>query len=356
LADNEEFEFRQRLEREQAALTPAATRRTPRQMMSWEQYKQASERAPYESAARVTDIAAKFLPPGGAAAVGTAARVLPEAAQMMTGANIGKATVPLFEAGARNVMQRAIKPTWDQLKSGDAAVAIDTLLEKGLNPTQGGVQALKEMISVLDKEVSGRVDFAKTYFGAKVKLSDIAKDMRSTFREFANQVDRGADLKTLRETWTRFKNDYFPGGRSEMDVTKAHELKRGTYKRLGEKPYDKVTNPAGTSAQMSLASALRSGVGRAVPEAMPALEEEAKLMKTLGVTERRALMELNKNLGGLALLTHSPEGFAAFMADKSAAFKSIVARMLYNMPRYDALTAAGVAIPGSMSLQDLSQR
>ena len=50
-------------------------------------------------------------------------------------------------------------------------------------------------------------------------------------------------------------------------------------------------------------------------------KKEAQLIDTLDVVERRALMELNKNPGGLTLLAENPLAAAAFQADKSALFK-----------------------------------
>jgi len=50
-------------------------------------------------------------------------------------------------------------------------------------------------------------------------------------------------------------------------------------------------------------------------------------------------MELNKNPMGLSLLSGSGAAWAAFMADRSAAFKSLAARML------NRTNQAGAAAP-----------
>ncbi len=64
------------------------------------------------------------------------------------------------------------------------------------------------------------------------------------------------------------------------------------------------------------------------------------------------MMDLNKNPGSLAWLAHNPSSFAAFMADKSALFKSLAARMIYR-----AAPAAGAAMgaPAGVSLYEIGR-
>jgi hypothetical protein len=107
-------------------------------------------------------------------------------------------------------------------------------------------------------------------------------------------------------------------------------LKRGTYRALGEKTYGEMGSAA-TEAQKALARGLREEVAAKVPETVAPLAREADLMNVMGVAERRALMEANKNPMGLALLAKNPYAWAGFMADKSALFKSTVARLLNTL-------------------------
>lgn len=310
----------------------------------------AADRGAYEAGGNITDLAARIgLPPEVAAGAGFAGNVALQALPTLIGGEIAKAgTVPL-KSFSKDWMSRALKPTLEQKKSGDAAVAIDTLLKKGINPTEGGVTKLKQMIGSLEDDISSLVQKS----GAEVNRSDIVPAVKVTFDKFKNQVNRGADMNTLKSSWGEFLKTYFPGGRPTIPVQEAHRLKQGTYKMLGERPYLKELNPAATEAQMAIASGLREGVGKAVPDALPLLAEQQKLIQTLNVAERRALMDLNKNPGGLALLAHNPASFAAFMADKSTLFKSIVARMANAV-------AERPAIPqnigrGTVSLYEMSR-
>jgi hypothetical protein len=59
--------------------------------------------------------------------------------------------------------------------------------------------------------------------------------------------------------------------------------------------------------------------------------EESRLLTTLSVAERRALMEMNKNPMGLLRWLTTRSAWAMFMADKSALFKSLAARAVNSM-------------------------
>jgi hypothetical protein len=110
---------------------------------------------------------------------------------------------------------------------------------------------------------------------------------------------------------------------------------------------------ASVEAQKALASGLRKGIGDKVEGVNTLNAEEARLLNTLEVAERRALMDLNKNPGGLALLTQNAEQFALFMADKSAAFKGLLSRMIYRGGQ--ALGSGEIKLPKFMSSTGTAQ-
>jgi hypothetical protein len=65
-----------------------------------------------------------------------------------------------------------------------------------------------------------------------------------------------------------------------------------------------------------------------VPEVKPLNAEDSKLLNALSLTERRVMMEANKNPIGLGWLSLSPSHLMGWMADRSGLFKSLIARML----------------------------
>jgi hypothetical protein len=117
-------------------------------------------------------------------------------------------------------------------------------------------------------------------------------------------------------------------------VQLAQKLKQGTYKVLSGK-YGEAGS-ASTEAQKALARGLKEEIASEVPAIAGLNAEESKLITTLKVAERRALMEMNKKPIGLAALAGDSKAALAFMADKSAAFKSLAARMINQAGKANA--------------------
>lgn len=290
----------------------------------------------YEAGGTVTDAT-------GSPALGTAVRMIPDIASSAIG--MGPGAAPAMKAAAQNVMQRAIKPSLGELKSGDAAIAIDTMLNEGLNATKGGVRVLKEKISELNDQIKTAIENSPSY----IKTGDVGKALMDTMKRFQEQVNPQTDIETIKNAWAMFKNHPLINGAAEMPVQLAQDLKTGTQQMLRKK-YGQL-GAADTEAQKGLARGLREEISTTVPEVAGLNAEESKLITTLNVVEKRALLDLNKDMGGLAWLSHRPEVFAAYMADKSALFKSLVARMLNANQRTAGPVASTAATAGMESRQ-----
>lgn len=276
----------------------------------------ALEQAPYEAGGAVTDIT-------GSPVAGLATNLSLQAIPMMFGGELAKGGVALKDVG-RDLMQSALKPSAKQLKSGDAATAIDTMLEGGFNATAGGVKAIKEEIGKLNQQISDAISNSS----ASIKKSDVGKSLIDLLDKFKKQVNPTADMNAVRQAWLDFRNHPLLAGKTDIPVQLAQELKQGTYSQLAKK-YGQM-GTADIEAQKGLARGLKEGIAGAVPEVAGLNAQESALIRTLNVAERRALMDLNKNPMGLSLLAHNPATWAAFMADKSALFKSLAARALYS--------------------------
>ena len=239
---------------------------------------------------------------------------------------------------AKRVMQSAVKPTIEQLRKGEAQVAIDTLLDYGISPTEKGVEQLRTIIDDINRDISGKVAGSK----ALIDKNDVLNYLTDVNSKFANQVSPTSDLSAISGIADDFINHPVATGQ-KLTVPMAQQLKQGTYKALKGK-YGEAGSAA-TEAQKGLARGLKEEIGKAVPEIVPLNAEEARLLKTLTVAERRSLMELNKNPVGLSALASNPAGFVAFMADRSAAFKALVARMLNRTPEVTGLLTETAANP-----------
>lgn len=226
---------------------------------------------------------------------------------------------------SRRLMQSAVKPRAADIESGAGRRAVSTMLDEGISPTSRGMEKVHRTVGNLNQQVEQAIAGSPE----TVSVVRAASRLREPFEHARRQVNPAADVAAVRAVWDEFKNSPLVKGRTEIPVQTAHALKKGTYRALGEKSYGEIGSAA-TEAQKAIARGLREETLSKVPQAAGPLSREARLMNVLDVAERRAIMEANKNPMGLALLAKNPYAWAGFMADRSAAFKGIVARMLYS--------------------------
>lgn len=246
------------------------------------------------------------------------------------GQAVGNKLSDLADSASKRLMQSAIKPTIKQRASGDADTAIETLLQYGISPTKAGVNKLKALIDDLNTQISTSIGNS-TATVSKQKVLQALDDVKT---KFTNQVSPTGDLNAIKGVADDFAAHPALGAGDAIPVQQAQEMKQGTYRVLSKK-YGEAGS-AQTEAQKGLARGLKEEVATAVPGIQGLNAEESRLITTLGVAERRALLEMNKNPVGLTMLAHNPIAAAGFLADRSAAFKAIAARMINN-----AATAAG---------------
>lgn len=270
--------------------------------------------------------------------VGTAINALPLALSKKTSGE-PKNTIP-GKVAART-MQSAVKPTLADLKSGDAKRAVQTMLEEGINPTSGGMEKAAKITSRLNDQVKAAVESSPE----TVNISNAGSRLREPYAKARSQVNPTADMNAIRNVWDEFRAHPDIAGKMEIPVQLAQQLKTGTYRSLGNKSYGEIGSSA-TEAQKALARGLRETIAEKVPEVVAPLKRESGLMNVRSVAERRALMEANKNPMGLALLAENPYAWAGFMADKSALFKALTARILYSTanPDMSRIRRAGAAV------------
>ena len=239
---------------------------------------------------------------------------------------------------ARSFMHSAVKPMWKDLKTGDAAKAIDTLLDEGVSPTMGGMAKLRERIDALNDEIKTRIGASN----ATVDVQQVGRALQDTFDKFSMQVNPNADLATIRSAWQEFQAHPALGGSGQVPVSLAQKMKQGTYRVLAGK-YGEVGSAA-TESQKALARGLKEEIAANVPEVAGLNAKESLLLNALKVGERRALFEANKNPMGLSLLAQNPAAWAAFMADRSAAFKALAARLANRTSEALPTTQTGAAV------------
>ncbi len=293
----------------------------------------------YSAGGKVTDVAASAgLPPSVAAGAGFATNVGMQAIPALVGGIGGKAAAPLMEGGARSLMQSAVKPGIKSLENGKAAIAIQTMLDEGINATKGGVMKLRQKIYELNNEISSGISGST----AVVDKNAVAGPLKEALDRFTKQVNPNADIGKIKAAWDEFLNHPLLTGNT-MPVQLAQELKQGTYGVLSKK-YGQV-GAAEDEAQKAIARGLKEEIAKAVPGVAELNARESRLLTAEKLANYRALMEGNKNPVGLAPLTSHPAAWVAFMADRSGPLKSLLARLMNSGSEAipEATAATGVA-------------
>lgn len=285
----------------------------------------ALDRFAYGAGDKASELATKVgASPEVAGGVGLAANVATQAIPTFGGGALIKAAVPVMTKMAQGTMQSALKPDVENILNGNAARAINLMLDKGFNATAGGVNAMRTQIYKLNDQIKNMIANST----AMVDKSAVANRLQDSLKDVLKQVNPQSDIKAIEKAWTDFLQHPDLVGRTNMTVQEAQAMKQGTYKQLGEKAYNKELTSADTAAQKKLAFGLKEEVAAAVPGVDKLNKSESELINALHISERRAALDGNKNFGGLAWLSHNPATWAAFMADKSPLFKSILARMM----------------------------
>lgn len=350
---------------------PSAIKKAARTLMGplgsaadlYEKGSKATDKLLYRAGGYVTDQLANVTPPEVAAAAGYLTNLGGQVATTFGGGGAVNATVtPMVENLGKKVMVNALKPSPAEMKSGKGMEAAMTLLQSGANPTMGGVAKIRGMIDELNTEIQALVEKS----GAKIKVGDIGREVASKINEKAVQNLPEGDISALRTAWEQFKNNPLLGATKDAPVNAAQEvpaeiiqkLKQGTYRALGNKPYERMMNPAGVEAEMALARGERIALADAIPGLENANSKESKLLNALDLAERRALADWTKNPGGLAYLVHNPKMFAGYLASRSTAFKALLAQYLYHHadPEQAARAAsAGLAMSSGSAPQQPQQ-
>ena len=222
-----------------------------------------------------------------------ASEAVPQAIGLLGAKYAAKAGVPAEKASkvlrgkAEDWMQSALKPTVKDLKSGKAAVAIDTMLDKGINATKGGMEKIHARIDELNDQIKEAIASSPE----RVATAKIARPVVEKLQEFKKQVNPNADVAAIKKSWSEFKNhpllqhetpeQVIPGkvdpytgattpekvipksGKEDMSVQTAQELKQGTYKQFSKK-YGQMAS-AEDEAQKTIARGLKEEIAKKVP-------------------------------------------------------------------------------------------
>ena len=254
-----------------------------------------------------------------------------------------------LQGKARELMQSALKPTAKQQKTGQADVAIQTLLENNMTVTKGSVDAMKNKISLLNEQIANKLESA-TGTVSKVDVVNYLDTLRAKKLKQANPASDLAAIDKVAEEFMQYNKPLIETPTQAIPVQLAQELKQGTYAGLQGK-YGQLGSTE-IQAQKTLARGLKEKIAGEVENIGALNKAESKLLDTLSVTERRMMMDLNKDYISLGWLANNPAATVGFMATRSPKFKSILANVLYRVGGGQTAKPSGlISIPGINPVQ-----
>lgn len=308
----------------------------------------------YNAGDAVSSAASHFLPPGGAAGLGTAANVAIEAIPSFFGGGMAAKAEPLMQVAARGLMQSAIRPLTADLARGKVPGAVETMLEQGYSPTNAGVAAMRD-------KAAGYMDQVKNIVGgsnqvipidsARQKALALADQLRTGTQGVSKENDVQAIVQEL-------ANHPSVDNAGLMSVQDAQAMKQANYKDIGPSGYGlDVKAQTNRDALKAITQALREGIEGAHPDVADLNAKAGELINAAKVSQRRALIEGNKDplpiASGVAAVLHDPVAALGLYANSSAAAKAALARALYSSSRYapKAIGNVGGGVAGSISGQ-----
>lgn len=257
------------------------------------------------------------------------------------GKAMGETVGETLKKSGRNWMTSATKPSPEMKRSGKADQGIETMLQEGYNATHGGAEKMQARVDALNDRISTLIDNSP----AVIDRNNVAGYLHDTMKKFEAQVNNLSDVGAIEKAW----NEFLTTQPEKIPVQRAQDLKTGTYRQLKSKAYGELKG-ADIEAQKTLARGLKEEIAKEIPKVRELNAEESKLLDALSITERRAFNEAKNNPIGFGILSESPGRLAAWMADRSGLFKSLVARMLYTGGEVGgpavgaAAPAAGIAV------------
>lgn len=261
--------------------------------------------------------------------------------------------------GANKLMMSAIKPAKSELASGAGQKAVQTMLEEGVNPTINrtifgrGLDTLELKIGALNNEISNII----TNSNKSISKASVINYLDDLLEKAKYSLAPESDMAAVQAVKNQFIAHPLATG-TEIPVQLAQKLKQGTYKSIGTKNFNELGGFT-KEALRAGAKGLKEGIAEVEPVNL-LNAKESQLINALDVAESRAYTALKNNPVGIAGLSTDPIQFAGMMADRSDAFKALIARMMYQsskaLKRIPTPTNQGlIGIPAASGVTSYNQ-
>lgn len=194
-------------------------------------------------------------------------------------AKVGRVTEP----AAESLYRKALQPPPRMYETGEAKAMVKTALKEGLPIGQSGLTKLDKLVSDLNKSIEGDI---ATNPQVTVSPTAVASRMRSASTTAAKQVNPEADLATIASSKAEFLRQHQTPGIPQLQIppadipipaSLAQEIKKGTYRQIGSKPYGELSG-ASVEAQKQLARGIKEELEIPFPEIKMKNLREGKLL------------------------------------------------------------------------------
>jgi hypothetical protein len=291
---------------------------------------------------------------------------------------VGRAISPAMETTASRLMQSALKPSPEEVLSGAFARGRDTMWNEGYNPSNAGIYKGLSTVRDLNNEVkdiianstatANKAEVGSTLNDALTKFRTQAlpeQDM-NTIQAAQAQFMRHPDLPTftpehavassiLDESGQPFTRTVPASGTNEFPIQQAQALKQGTYKILGDRPYEQQRG-AGAEAEVTLARGLKEAVAKGEPDVAPLNARESDILNAVDLMRNRVARAGNRNPVGIGVVTPTSARLAAWMVDRSDIAKSMLSRLLHSAANLGGESAAPVGSVMSQQADEAVRR
>lgn len=319
--------------------------------------------AAYNLGGKATDLATKWgATPERAGLEGylanVATQVLPS---LLTNARVSDAPIKsVLDWPARKWMQSALKPNANVDKATFNRGST-TMLQGEPNatgytplysPTHSGVRAMRDQIGTLKPQVTEITNASK-------KVIDVAPAAQNASR-IIDKVQEGTmavdDTAAAQRVIDNLYRHPAVDEAGTMSVSAAQAMKDRNYARLGDIAYRtgaKSTDEA--DSLKAVTAGLRKGIERAEPSTGPLNARISDLINALKLSQRRAIVEGNKDLLPLGATVAGAAGntgvAAASYISSNSPIKSLIAHLLHTSGRPNSLASGGIGYQQSLAEQ-----
>jgi hypothetical protein len=304
------------------AATGGMMRGGPLLGMFGESQKQATEvldKAAYNAGGAVTDYT-------GSPEAGFVTNVATQAIPTVLGGMGGKATAPSIQGTGKWLMQNSLRPSKADYLSGRGARAAQTMLDEGVNVSQGGVNKMRSAIDSLNSEIKGIIANSSE----TVNKNAVASRLQEVMKKYEHSIDQD-DLTAIENVWTKFLTHPKLAGKEEIPIQVAQKMKQSGGAKL-DAAYNraKPLSDAEEDAYKALVRGLKEEIASKAPAVSPLNARESGLINASKIAANRVAVDANKQQIGLGALISQPWMAPIWMWDRSPLAKSITARGLYS--------------------------